>query len=301
MLNATASTLISPADLARLHSLEVVARIIVEGLRTGTHRSPHKGHSVDFADHRPYVAGDDIRHLDWKVLGRSDRLVLKRYEAETDLGCTVVVDGSASMGYQGERAGLTKYRYAAMLAAAVSYLVLEERDRAGLVLFHEQTAVEFRPATQGQLVRICRALEQHVPAQGTDLDKGFTHLLSPVTQRGLVVLFSDCLCEPQELERTIDRLVHRGHDLAVVWILDPDELDLGVGTVSRFEGLEADGELTAEPRALRLAYLEQVQQHRLLLQTMCRKRKLAFVEASTAEALHLPLNRILVSLHAERR
>ena len=301
MLNATASTLISPADLARLHSLEVVARIIVEGLRTGTHRSPHKGHSVDFADHRPYVAGDDIRHLDWKVLGRSDRLVLKRYEAETDLGCTVVVDGSASMGYQGERAGLTKFRYAAMLAAAVSYLVLEERDRAGLVLFHEQTAVEFRPATQGQLVRICRALEQHVPAQGTDLDKGFAHLLSPVTQRGLVVLFSDCLCEPQELERTIDRLVHRGHDLAVVWILDPDELDLGVGTVSRFEGLEADGQLTAEPRALRLAYLAQVQQHRLLLQTMCRKRKLAFVEASTAEVLHLPLNRLLLSLHAERR
>jgi uncharacterized protein (DUF58 family) len=301
VLNATASPLISPADLARLHSLEVVARIIVEGLRTGTHRSPHKGHSVDFADHRPYVAGDDIRHLDWKVLGRSDRLVLKRYEAETDLGCTVVVDGSASMGYQGERAGITKYRYAAMLAAAVSYLVLEERDRAGLVLFHEQTAIEHRPATQGQLVRICRALEQHVPAQGTDLDKGFAHLLSPVTQRGLVVLFSDCLCDPQELERTIDRLVHRGHDLAVTWILDPDELDLGVGTVSRFQGLESDGELTAEPRALRLAYLEQVQQHRILLQTMCRKRKLAFVEASTAEALHLPLNRLLVSLHAERR
>ena len=301
MLNATASTLISPADLARLHSLEVVARIIVEGLRTGTHRSPHKGYSVDFADHRPYVAGDDIRHLDWKVLGRSDRLVLKRFEAETDLGCTVVVDGSASMGYQGERAGLTKYRYAAMLAAAVSYLVLEERDRAGLVLFHEQTASEHRPATQGQLVRICRALEQHVPAQGTDLDKGFAHLLSPVTQRGLVVLLSDCLCDPQELERTIERLVRRGHDLAVVWILDPDELDLGVGTVSRFEGLEADGELTAEPRALRLAYLAQVQQHRLLLQTMCRKRKLAFVEVSTAEALHLPLNRLLVSLHVERR
>src|SRR5208283_1180116 len=95
-----ASPLIQPADLARLHSLEVAARIVVEGLQTGSHRSPHKGHSVDFADHRQYVPGDDLRHLDWKVLGRSDRLVLKRYEAETDLGCILVVDGSASMGYR---------------------------------------------------------------------------------------------------------------------------------------------------------------------------------------------------------
>lgn len=298
---ATGSSLINAADLYRLHSLEVVARIVVEGVRTGTHRSPHKGHSVEFADHRQYVAGDDLRHLDWKVLGRSDRLVLKRYEAETDLGCTLVVDGSASMGYRGERAPTTKFRYAAMLAAAVAYLVIEERDRAGLVLFHEQAVVEHKPAVQGQLVRICRALEAHVPANGTDAAKGLEHLLSPTTQRGLVILISDCLTDPAELERTIDRLAHRGHDLALAWILDPDELDLGVATVSKFEGLEADGELTAEPRALRIAYLEQVQAHRVALQTLCRKRKLAFIEASTAEALHLPLNRLLVALHAERR
>ena len=301
MLNATASPLITPADLARLHSLEVVARIVVEGLRTGTHRSPHKGHSVDFADHRPYVAGDDLRHLDWKVLGRSDRLVLKRYEAETDLGCTLVVDGSASMGYRGERAAVSKFRYAAMFAASLAYLVLEERDRAGLVLFHEQAAVEIRPATQGQLVRICRALESHVPANGTDAAKGLEHLLSPTSPRGLVILLSDCMADPAELEKSIDRLAHRGHDLAVAWILDPDELDLGVATVSKFEGMEHDGELVAEPRALRTAYLAQVQAHRVALQTLCRKRKLAFIEAASDEPLHLPLNRLLVALHAERR
>ncbi len=301
MPNATASPLISTADLARLHSLEVVARIIVEGVRTGTHRSPHKGHSVEFADHRAYVPGDDLRHLDWKVLGRSDRLVLKRYEAETDLGCTLVVDGSASMGYRGERAAVSKYRYAAMLAAAVAYLLIEERDRAGLVLFHETSAVEIRPATQGQLVRICRALETHIPANGTDAAKGLEHLLSPATQRGLVILLSDCLTDPAELERTIDRLAHRGHDLALVWVLDPDEVDLGVATVSKFEGLEGDGELTAEPRALRTAYLDQVNLHRRALQSLCRKRKLAYVETVTSEALHLPLNRLLVALHAERR
>ncbi len=301
MPDASAPPLISTADLARLHSLEVVARIIVEGLRTGAHRSPHKGHSVDFADHRAYVPGDDLRHLDWKVLGRSDRLVLKRYEAETDLGCTLVVDGSASMAYRGSRAPVTKYRYAAMLAAAVAYLVIEERDRAGLVLFNERTVVEQRPATQGQLVRLCRALEAHEPAAGTDIAKSFEHLVSPATQRGLVMLFTDALGDPAELDQAIDRLVHRGHDLALVWILDPDEVDLSVGSVSKFLGLENDGELTAEPRALREAYAAQVAAHRRALQTLCRRRKLAFVEATTADPLHLPLNRLLVSLHAERR
>lgn len=300
-MNATASPLISTADLARLHSLEVVARIVVEGLRTGTHRSPHKGHSIDFADHRAYVPGDDLRHLDWKVLGRSDRLVLKRYEAETDLGCTLVVDGSASMGYQGERAPVSKYRYAAMIAASVAYLVIEERDRAGLVLFDEQAVSTHRPATQGQLVRICRALEGHTPAQGTDIAKGLEHITAPTSQRGLVILLSDCLADPADLERTIDRLAHRGHDLALVWVLDPDEIDLAVATVSKFEGLEGDGELTAEPRALRTAYLEQVQLHRRALQTLCRKRKLAFIEAPTSDPLHVPLNRLLVALHEERR
>jgi uncharacterized protein (DUF58 family) len=301
MLHATASPLIRPADLARLHSLEVAARIVVEGAQTGAHRSPFKGHSVDFADHRPYVAGDDLRHLDWKVLGRADRLVLKRYEAEMDLGCTLAVDGSGSMAYQGERAGLSKFTYASILAASLSYLVLGQQDRAGLILFHEKAAVEHKPAHQGQLERICRALEAHKPDGGTDAAKGLEHLLAPQTRRGLVILVSDLLAEPGAIGAAVDRLRHRGHDLALVWVLDPDETDLAVSTVSRFQGLEGEGELTAEPRALRTAYAEEVARHRLELQKTCRSRRCAFVECNTAEAVHLPLNRLLVALHADKR
>lgn len=301
MLHTTASTLIQPAELARLHSLEVAARIVVEGLQTGAHRSPHKGHSVDFADHRPYVPGDDLRHLDWKVLGRSDRLVLKRYEAETDLGCTLCVDGSASMGYRGERSALSKFAYASTLAASMAYLVLQQQDRAGLVLFNEQALIEQKPARTGQLERICRALEGHQPAAGTDAAKGLEHLVAPAYHKGLVLLFSDFLADPALIEDTLDRLCHRGHDAALVWVLDPDETDLGVSTVSRFEGLEADGTLTAEPRSLRAAYLAEVARHRLAMQKLCRSRKLGFVECTTAESPSLPLNRLLVSLHAERR
>ncbi len=298
---AAASPLIPPAELARLHSLEVVARIVVEGLRSGLHRSPHRGHSVDFADHRAYVPGDDLRHLDWKVLGRSDRLVLKRYEAETDLACTVVVDGSASMGYQGERAGLSKYRYAAMLAASVAYLIAKEQDRPGLVLFHESAVSELKPAMQGQVTRICRLLEGHTPAKGTDLTKGLEHLAAPDVARGLIILVSDLLTDLPTMEQAVDRLTHRGHDLALVWTLDPDEHDLGVPTVSRFQDLEGPGSLTIEPRALREAYQAEVEAHRLAVATLCRRRRLAFIEARTDEALHLPLNRLLVALHAERR
>lgn len=294
------SPLVPPEVLARLHSLEVAARIVVEGLHTGAHRSPHKGHSVDFADHRPYVPGDDLRHLDWKVLGRSDRLVLKRYEAETDLACELAVDGSASMGYRGGRAAVDKYRYASVLAATMAHLVLGQQDRAGLVLFHERAAFELRAARQGQLERICRALEGHVPAEATQASKGLEHLATPDTPKGLAVLFSDFLLDLDDLQRALDRLAHRGHDLALVWVLDPDETDLGVPTVSRFEGLEGDGVVTVEPRSLRTAYAEEVAGHRLALERLCRQRRIAFVACTTDEPPNLPLNRLLVELHRDR-
>ncbi|GDY14549.1 hypothetical protein LBMAG53_34270 [Planctomycetota bacterium] len=296
-----ATALVSVADLARLHSLMVCSRLVVEGVQTGAHRSPHKGHSVDFADHRPYVAGDDLRHLDWKVLGRADRLVLKRYEAETDLACTLCVDGSASMAYQGTHAAVTKYRYACLLAAALAHLTLGQQDRAGLVLFHDRAAVDLPPRHQGQLERICHALQDHQPALGTDVGAGLERLSAPATRRGLVMVFSDFLDDPEQIVNTVARLTHRGHDCALVWILDPDEADLSIDAVTRFQGMESGDALTAEPRALRTAYLEEVQRQRLALQTLCRSRRLAFVECRTDEAPHLPLNRLLVNLQAERR
>ena len=290
------SSLISAEDLGRLHSLQVAARRIVEGLRSGAHRSPHKGHSVDFADHRAYVPGDDLRHLDWKVLGRRDRLVIKRYEAEIDLGCTLVVDGSGSMGYQGSRSSVTKYRYASILAASVAYLILKQQDRIGLQLFNEQALHELPPASQGQLERVCHMLEEHTPQLATDLDKGIGALPAPDHRRGLVVLISDAMMAVQDLQSAIDRLAHRGHDVALIWVLDPDETDLGGLAVSRFQGLEHDGEVVAEPRALRRAYQDQVAQHRLALEKLCLSRRVVFVPITTATSVHIPLNQLLMGL-----
>ena len=205
------------------------------------------------------------------------------------------------MGYRGERAALSKFRYAAALAASMAYLVLQQQDRAGLVLFTDRNVLEHKPSRSGQLERLCRSLELHVPAAGTDAAKGLEHLVAPAYHKGLVILFSDFLADPALIEETLDRLGHRGHDIALVWVLDADETDLGVATVSRFEGMEGEGVLTAEPRALRVAYLAEVARHRLSMQKLCRSRKLGFVECCTNEAPSLPLNRLLVSLHAERR
>ncbi|TVR14305.1 MAG: DUF58 domain-containing protein [Planctomycetota bacterium] len=294
--SAHPSQLLSVETLAHIHSLDVAARAVVDGLNAGAHRSPFKGHSVDFADHRPYVPGDDLRHLDWKVLGRRDRLVLKRYEAETDFACTLIVDGSGSMAYQGDGMAMSKYRYAAIMAATLSYLTLTQQDRAGLVLFTDHQILEHRPAQHDQLARICASLEEHQPSLGTNTAKAIEQVAAPSYRRGLVVLLSDCFTDLEELRQVFDRLRLRGHDVALVWILDPQEVDLSVPAVSRFQGLEGDGELVAEPRALRQAYRQEVMKHRLALEKMCRSRRIAWVEAHTNQAPQHPLNELLMKL-----
>ena len=290
------SPFIQAEVLAQLHSLDVAARAVVDGVRAGAHRSVLKGHSVDFADHREYMPGDDLRHLDWKVLGRRDRLVLKRYEAEIDLGCHVVVDGSGSMAYQGERSAVTKYHYASVLAASLAYLVVQQQDRIGLQIFAEDRLQHFPAARQGMLERICHALEEHKPQLGTDLDKGIEQLAAPEERRGLIVVFSDFLIDPDQFKPLIDKLRHRGHDVACVWVLDPQERDLSVPVVSRFEHLEGDEQIVAEPNALRRAYAEQVHKHSIAMETACRSRGVPLISCTTDQAPHIPLNQLLVAL-----
>ena len=282
--------------LAELDNLQVAAKAVIEGMRAGAHRSRLQGHSVDFADHRPYVAGDDIRHLDWKVLGRSDRLVLKRYEAEVDLGCTVVMDGSGSMAYQGDRAAMSKYRYGAVLAATLGYLVLEQQDRIGLLIFTDDAVIERRPGGRDQFERLCHDLETHKPELGTAPMKALERLAPMSVPKGLVVVISDGMTAPEVLVEAIERVRHRGHDAALMWVLDPDELDLNLGSVTRFQDLEGEAELVAEPRALREAYQAEVEAHRVALHKACLAREVTFIQCHTDEPPHVPLNRLLVAL-----
>jgi uncharacterized protein (DUF58 family) len=290
-----------PAELARLPSLELVARTVVDGLHAGLHRSPLKGSGGDFVDHRGYTPGDDLRRLDWKILARSDRLVIKRHEAETDFACVVAVDGSASMAYAGARAGLSKWNWARMVAASLVLLATRQGDRAGLTVFSEGPITEVPASGAGAVERCCRALAAHTPTPGanasTDPVGGMARLASPgagpAAGRGVVVLITDAVDDPATTGLAIDRLRHRGHDVSLLWVLDPDEADLELAAVTRFQGLEGATELALDPRAVRRAYVEEVEKHRVALRAECLRRQVPLVECRTTDGVHVALERLL--------
>jgi uncharacterized protein (DUF58 family) len=261
------------------------------------------GHSTDFRDHRGYVAGDDLRHLDWRVLARNDRLMIKRFEAEIDLCCHVLLDASASMAYQGRRAPWSKYRYASVLAASIAYLVLGQNDRVALTVYDDEVRASCAPAIQGQRERLCALLDAHVPTSGTDTEAGLARLAAPEQGRGLVVWLTDAIAPLDDVVAALDRLRQRGHDVALLWTLDPDERDLALDGPLRFTDLEPaadDSAITAEPRGLRAAYQEQVRQVELALREACLARRVAFIPCTSAESPVRPLNDLLLALQHDR-
>ena len=296
-MSTPANGLIDAQVLGRLHHLDVVAKRVVEGVNVGIHRSRQQGQSVDFADHRPYVAGDDMRHLDWKVLGRSDRLVIKRYEAETDLACTVVVDGSASMGFH-DGGPTSKYRYASVLAASISWLISQQNDRMGLHILGSQLPF-LEPARADRFQRVCALLDDHVPVDVADAPHAAQLVTAPSMHRGLVVCIGDFLDDLEPWRAAFERLQHRGHSVAAIWVLDPSERDLNVDRVAKFTDLEEQvGDLQVDPRSLRKAYAAEVERHRQYFQRITRERGVTLIEATTDEAPHQPLNRLLRQLQA---
>ena len=244
-----------PEAVKRVARLELRARQIVEGFLSGAHRSPYFGQSVEFVQHRQYVAGDDVRHVDWKVWARQDRLVIKQYEEDTNLRCALLVDSSASMRYG--RGALNKFDYACTLAACIAYLVLRQQDAVGSVMFDNRirSRLPYRTA-RNHLNAILASLEEAKPAEKTNLDAIFKDVVEIFPKRGLMVLISDLLGAEESTLRGIDTLRRAGHDVMVLHVLDDDELDFPFADPTRFEGLESSDHLTCNPRALREGYLE---------------------------------------------
>lgn len=249
---------LDPAVVARLGTLELRARTIVEGFLTGLHRSPFKGFSVEFAEYRQYIPGDDLSTIDWKVFARSDRHYVKKYEAETNLNCHVMLDVSRSMGY-GSR-GLTKFDYAQCLAASLAYLMNRQRDGIGLTAFDEGI-VGMLPASArgGHLRSMLLTLERLKLGALTNVSKPMHQLASSITKRGMVVLISDLLDEP---ERVIEGLKHfqfKGTEVVVFHVLDPHELEFPFERATRFEDMESGAEVLAVPAKVRAHYVEAMQ------------------------------------------
>ena len=248
---------LDPAVVARLGTLELKARTVVEGFISGLHRSPFKGFSVEFAEYRQYIHGDDLSTIDWKVYARSDRHFIKKFEEETNLHCQLIVDVSGSMSY-GSR-GISKFEYAACLAASLGYLMNRQRDAVGMTAFSDHIVDALPSSTRpGHLRNLLIALDRLHVGSRTDVAKPLHQIADAMTRRGMVVLISDLLDDPGAVIRGLKHFQYRGSDVLVFHVLDPDEIEFPFDRATRFEDLETGDELVAVPGAVRDHYLKQM-------------------------------------------
>jgi len=243
VVQGSRADLIDPATIASLGRIEIVARWVVDGFLTGLHRSPRKGFSVEFAEHRPYQPGDELRHVDWKIVARSDRWVVKQYEEETNLRATIVLDVSRSMDWRGDPGRLTKLAYAERVVAALALLFLRQRDAVGLVRFDDRVRTALPPRSRsGQWRRIVAALEDPGAGRESRASEALEEAARLIPRRGMVVLVSDLLMDPEDVVRNVRSLRHAGHHVVVLHILDPAERDLPATVGGASEALFVDPE-----------------------------------------------------------
>ena len=284
-----------PEVTTRIRRLELTARRVVEGFLSGMHRSPYFGQSIEFLQHRQYARGDEIRHIDWKVYARQDRLHIKQYEEETNLRLTLLVDRSGSMAYgDGES---NKFDYSASIAASLAYLALRQKDATGLFTFDTKIC-DSVPAksNQQQLTRILTLLEQ-VGADGrTDLRRVAKEVAQGIPKRGVICVISDLLGVDNLLEG-LRVLRQRGHDVALFHVLHDHELDVEVSGATRFEGLETDDFLNCNPRALREGYLEAMNEFLGKTRKACGRLSIDYMQVRTSE----PLDAVLAKFLATRQ
>ncbi len=287
---------LDPKVLARISGLELRARLIVEGFFTGMHRSPHRGISIEFADHRAYTQGDDLRHIDWKVFGRTDKYYIKEYEQETSLNLLLVVDASESMNYRSDSQAMTKYEYAASLAAAMAYLTLQQHDSVGLALFDEKVTSFIRPSNSGHQWRaIAKDLAGHTGQAKTSMDLVLRELAERTTHRTLIVLISDLFEDVDVLLKGFKHLCYRNHELVVWNLWDPAELTFPFRGPTMFEGLESTGQLLVEPRSLRARYQEEVKRFQDQLKSGCGRMQVDYSLLDTSMMLDVALSGYLAT------
>jgi uncharacterized protein (DUF58 family) len=254
---ATLSDILQAEDITSLQALQLFARTVVEGFTTGHHASPHKGFSVEFRQHRPYVQGDEIRRLDWKVFGRSDRFYIREYDEETNLRATIVLDASGSMNYRGGK-GILKFDYARKLAASLAYLLMSQQDAVGLITFDSKVREIIPCRTKiTHLHLMLEAMVKTTPGKDTSLAPVIESLAQRLKRRGLVILISDFFDDPAALLQSIGVLRKKGHEVIALQLWDRDEIDFPFGNWARFENLENDDDfLLLDPATVRQRYLE---------------------------------------------
>lgn len=285
-------TYLDPEVVARAQALGLKARTVVEGLRVGDHRSPYRGFSVEFVQHREYVPGDDIRHIDWKSYGRSERYTIKQYEQETNFAGHVLLDASRSMLYG---AGATnKLEYAKVLTAALAYLIVHQRDSVSLNIFDAGWRDRLPASGQpGHVQTILHTLESVEPREKNSIGPLLHDLANQVRRRGLVFLISDCFDEVETLLDGLQHLRFQGHEVIVFHVLHPDEVEFPFNGMVKFDGMEDQVKLLTRPQLIRPAYLRALRKYLDELQAGCERNRCDYVLLNTGRPLHEALTAYL--------
>lgn len=278
------SDVLSAHDIRKVSNIQVLAKQVVEGFCSGLHRSPHKGFSVEFKEHRSYVPGDDIRTIDWKLFGKTDRLYIREYEEETNLRCTILLDSSGSMAYSGSRSnGVTKHQYAVQTAACLSYLMLQQQDSVGMVTFDKKVRRYIPPrARPRHLQAIINELSKQKPKYETELGDVFHEMVAKIHRRGLLIVISDLFGDVDQLMKSLAHFRHANHEIMIFQIWDPDELDFPFRQWTQFSSLEeASHRHLVDPAQVRRSYLEKLEQFREQLAKGCSRHRISLVPMTT--------------------
>lgn len=271
---------LNPEVVSKLQSMDLRARLVVEGFITGLHKSPYHGFSVEFAEHRQYMPGDEIKHVDWKVFGKTDRFYVKQFEEETNLKSYILFDASASMGYSSN--GISKLQYAAYLAGALAYLMIQQRDAVGLILFDEKIRRYLPPrSVKSYLHQILKELDQTKSSSKTNIAGSLHQMAERIKRRGLIILFSDLFDEPKQVISGLKHFRHKRHEIIVFHILDPLELTFEFEQDAVFKDMETGEEINTQPWHIRKEYQNQVKEFIQTYKKVCRENQIDYITLNT--------------------
>ena len=271
---------LKPDVVSRLSNMELRARLVVEGFITGLHKSPYHGFSVEFAEHRQYMPGDEIKNIDWKVYGKTDRFFVKQYEEETNLKSYILLDASGSMGYTS--GDVTKFEYGCYLAGALTYLILMQRDAVGLGIFDNKMRTYLPPrSVMGYMYQLLKALHNASPGKTTNID--LSAVAERIKRRGLVILISDLLDEPEKVVRGLQHFRYRQHEVILFHILDPFEVEFSFSKSAQFKDMETGEIINTHPWHIRKDYRKLVKEYISYYKRECRANNIDYIFINTTQ------------------
>lgn len=284
---------LQPAVVAKLANMELRARLVVEGFITGLHKSPYHGFSVEFAEHRQYMPGDEIKHIDWKIYGKTDRYYIKQYEEETNLKSYVILDASRSMAFASE-GNIPKIEYAAYLAASLAYMMIKQQDAVGLGVFDEQITTYLPPhATKAYLRQILVALQRVRASNATGAGRSLHQVADRIKRRGLVIILSDLFDNPDEVIAALKHFRHKKNEVIVMHVLDPLERSFAFGQDALFKDMETGEQMMTQPWHIRRAYQHEMQAFLERYKRECRENYVDYVLMDTATPFDVALTEYL--------